>query len=95
MKENIMKDTLQTGARIAQLGQEASRVKGVVTDAVSEAVEDGVTAARRAAKKGYYAAEDFMDETAYRVKRNPFGAVAIAFGAGALVGLLLSRLLKK
>lgn len=95
MKETLLRETMNAGAKVAHLGHEASRVKSAVSDAVSDAVEDGVLAARRAAKRGYYAAEDLMDEAAHRVKRNPLGSVAIAFGAGALIGWLVARLIRK
>ena len=94
------------GAQMAKIGVEAGRVKEKIEDAVGEgvtaarravehAVEDGVTAARRAAKRGRYAAEDLLDETTYRVKRNPLSAVAISFcvgiGIGAIVVWIASR----
>ena len=95
MKETLLRETMSAGAKIAHLGEEASRVKSAVSDAVSDAVEDGVLAARRAARRGYHAAEDLMDEAAYHVKRNPLGSVAIAFGAGTLIGWLVARLIRK
>lgn len=66
---------------------------------ISEAVEDGVDMARRAAKRGRYAAEDLMDETAHRIKQYPFQAVALtfglAFGTGVLFGWIGSRACRK
>ena len=57
----------------------------------ADAVEDGVRAARRAvktAKRGLEYASDLRDEAAYRVKREPFKAVGLAFGAGLLMGVV-------
>ena len=67
--------------------------------AISDAVEDGVEMARRAVKRGRYAAEDLMDETAHRIKQYPFRAVALtfalAFGTGVLFGWVGSRVCRK
>lgn len=53
---------------------------------VTNALDDGMQAARRFAKRGKYAAEEFADETAHVVKKNPFTAVAVTFGVGVGVG---------
>ena len=51
--------------------------------------------ARRIAKRGRYAAEDLVDETTYRIKRDPLRSVAITFaiglGVGALAGWMAGR----
>jgi len=61
----------------------------------SHAVEDAMTEARRMAKRGRYAAEDLVDETAHRIKRDPLRSVAITLavglGVGALAGWLAGR----
>ena len=79
------------GAQVAQVGVEAARVK----ERMEQAVEDGLTAARRAAKRGRYAAEDLLDETTHCVKQNPISAVAVSFwagfGLGAIAALIASR----
>jgi ElaB/YqjD/DUF883 family membrane-anchored ribosome-binding protein len=36
------------------------------------------------------AVEDARDEAAYCIKRRPLAAVAVAFGAGALLGIVLA-----
>jgi ElaB/YqjD/DUF883 family membrane-anchored ribosome-binding protein len=59
--------------------------------AASDAVEDGVHAAKRAfkaAQRGLENAADLRDEAAYRVKREPLKAVGLAFGAGLLMGVV-------
>jgi ElaB/YqjD/DUF883 family membrane-anchored ribosome-binding protein len=53
-------------------------------------LQDGVHAAERSLKRTRETLIDARDETAYRVKRQPLRAVAIAFAAGALVGLVLA-----
>jgi ElaB/YqjD/DUF883 family membrane-anchored ribosome-binding protein len=84
MTEGILKKTIATGAKVADVGVEAARIK----ETVEHAVEDGIIAARRAAKHGRYAAEDLVDEATHYVKQNPLSAVAISFWAGLGLGAL-------
>jgi len=74
-----------------QLEAEVKRVK----EAVVDAVEDRVVAARRAVKHGRRAAEDLVDDAEYRVKQHPFSALGVTFGIGlglgAAIGVLLAR----
>ena len=63
--------------------------------AVSAKLEDGKVAAERLLKRGRYAVEDGISETAHRVKRHPFGSLAIAFAAGAALALLVPRTARK
>lgn len=53
---------------------------------VTDRLEDGVRSARRAVKHGRYAVEDIVEDAQHAVKRNPFGAVGIAFAVGVLAG---------
>jgi ElaB/YqjD/DUF883 family membrane-anchored ribosome-binding protein len=74
-----------------QLGAEVKRVK----EAVADAVDNSVVAARRAVKQGRRAAEDLVDDAEYRVKQHPFSALGVSFGIGmglgAAIGALLAR----
>jgi len=74
---------------------ETVRLKSAVTDAI----EDGVHAARRAMKHGLHVAEDMMDDAAHEVKRHPMGAMAttsiLSFTAGVLVGWMVFGLGKR
>jgi hypothetical protein len=54
MKENVLKGTQFVEEQFSNLGREATRLRGVVTDAV----DDSLVNARRAAKRGYNTAED-------------------------------------
>ena len=90
-KGSLLGKAVHAGERVIQVGAEASRLKVKA----SHAVEDAMTEARRIAKRGRYAAEDLVDETAYRIKRDPLRSVAITFavglGVGALAGWLAGR----
>ena len=66
-------------------GHEARLLKSLATDAV----EDGVYAARRAARVAKRDLEDVRDELAYRVKRKPLKALAFAAVAGIGLGILI------
>jgi ElaB/YqjD/DUF883 family membrane-anchored ribosome-binding protein len=74
--------------RVVQLSHDARALESVA----NEAVEDGVRGARRAVRRGTAALEDLGDDAVYYVKRQPVKAVAIAAGAGAIVGILLGVL---
>ena len=84
MTEGLLKKTIRTGAQVAGIGIEAARMK----ERVGQVVDDQVTAARRAAKQGRYAAEDLIDEATHCVKKNPLSAVAVSFWAGFGLGAL-------
>jgi ElaB/YqjD/DUF883 family membrane-anchored ribosome-binding protein len=88
MQTEILEKTIEVRD---QLGAEVKRVK----EAVADAVEDGIGAARRAIKQGRRAAEDMVDDAEYRVKQRPFSALGVSFGIGlglgAVIGVLLAR----
>lgn len=69
----------------AHFSHEARLLKTLATDAV----EDGLHAAERTIKRARQTALDGRDEVTYRVKREPLKALALAFGAGALFGLIV------
>ena len=53
----------------------------------SDALEDGVHAAKRVMTRSAHQVEDLRDAAAYRVKKAPLVAVALAAGAGLLLGI--------
>ena len=94
-KNGLFAKAAKAGVQVAGLGHEATRIKTVVSNAVTDALEDTRRETRRALKRGYNAAEDLVDETAYRVKHHPLRSVAIAFGAGAVLGVIVTGIGKK
>jgi hypothetical protein len=95
MKEGFAQKVMQVGVKAGRLGYEVERMKTVATDAVSDTLEDGMHAAKRAVKRGRYAAEDLMDETIYQIKQHPLRSAGITlgvgFGLGAIVGWFAAR----
>jgi ElaB/YqjD/DUF883 family membrane-anchored ribosome-binding protein len=84
-KSSLLDKAAQLGERLVEVGGDAARLKSVA----SHAVEDAVTEAKRFAKRGRYAAEDLIDDAAYRVKRDPFRSVALGFAVGFSLGALV------
>jgi len=81
----------KAGEHIAQSVREASRV----TSAVADALADGVEVAKRAAKQGGDAAEDFVCDSTRRIRRNPLVTVAATFVAGLGVGILAGLTMRR
>jgi ElaB/YqjD/DUF883 family membrane-anchored ribosome-binding protein len=91
MKGEVLDKVIGAGATARKLGVEVGRVK----EAVADAVEDEISAARRAVKQGRRSAEDLIDDAEYQVKQRPLNKVGVSFGVGlglgALIGALLAR----
>jgi len=81
----------RTGEQIAETARKASQA----TSALADAFEDGVEAARRAAKQGGDAAEEFMDDTTKRLQRHPIETVAATFAMGVAAGILIGWMVKR
>ena len=91
MKDALLSKAIKMAVTATPLEAGVEHMK----EAVADAVEDGVNAAKRAVKQGRRAAEDLVDDAKYQVKRHPLNAVGISFsvglGLGALIGILLAR----
>jgi ElaB/YqjD/DUF883 family membrane-anchored ribosome-binding protein len=91
MKAGVLDKAIEVGAAVAQVRAGSGQMK----EAVADALEDGLSAAKRAVKQGRYAAEDQVDDAEYQVKQRPFSAVGLCFGIGlalgAVIGVLLAR----
>ncbi len=61
--------------------------------------EEGMAETKRLLKKGEHAAEDLIEDTAHKIKHDPWRSVGISlgvgFGLGILTGLLLTYQTKK
>jgi ElaB/YqjD/DUF883 family membrane-anchored ribosome-binding protein len=87
-KDGLLNKGLHVAEKVARAGYEVERLKA----RASHAVEDGTVAAKRMIKRGRYAAEDLREETAHRIKRDPFRAVLVTFGVGVGVGIAFGSL---
>ena len=54
-----------------------------------ETIEEGLNAARRAAKRGVEELHDMKDEATHRVKRHPIESVGTALGVGLVIGAVV------
>ncbi len=81
----------RTAEHIAKSVHQASRA----TSAIADAIEDGVGLARRAAKHGGDAAEEFLDDTTQRLQRHPLLTVATTFAVGVTAGVLIGWMMKR
>lgn len=63
--------------------------------ALTDALENGVHAVRRAAKQGTQAASDLLYDTKKRMQRSPFETIAITFAVGILAGSAITLLAKR
>jgi ElaB/YqjD/DUF883 family membrane-anchored ribosome-binding protein len=80
-----------TAEHIAESVHRASRA----TNAVADAIEDGVGVIRRAAKQSGDAAEEFLNDTTHRIQRHPVLTVATTFAAGVAAGTLIGWMMKR
>ena len=81
--------------RAAEQIDETTRQASCATSAIADAIDGGVKVARRVAKQGGDAAEEFLNDTTQRFQRNFVLTVATTFAvgvtAGALIGWLMNR----
>src|SRR5262245_11469178 len=66
-KGGLLGKVRQVGERLMEVGGEVSRLG----NEASHAVEDGVAAARRFARRGRTATEDLIDDAAYHIRHEP------------------------
>ena len=81
----------RTAEQIADTAHKTSRT----ASAVADVIQDGVGAARRATKQGYYAAADLVDDAKRRVQRHPVETVVATFAVGIAAGTLVSWMIRR
>ena len=89
--------TLDSGKAFTDKAADAVRVAAHVShearllkSLASDAVDDGIHAARRAATVARRDLETMKEEAVYRIKRNPVVAVAVSFGVGIGLGVAIA-----
>jgi ElaB/YqjD/DUF883 family membrane-anchored ribosome-binding protein len=86
-KSGAAERVAEAARRVVHASHEAHLLKTIAEDAL----EDGLYAAKRAVKNVHRRLDDLgdvKDEAVRRVKRQPLLTVGIAFGVGAVVGVL-------
>ena len=53
----------------------------------SDLIEEGLRVAKRRARHGRHVAEDFLDQAAVRVRRQPLRSLVVAFTGGVVVAV--------
>jgi ElaB/YqjD/DUF883 family membrane-anchored ribosome-binding protein len=87
-KSSLIKEAIEAAENVVEIGLDVDRLK----KKASETVEDGVAEAKRMIKRGRYAAEDLVEDTAHRIKHDPWRSVGITFAAGVGLGVLIGWL---
>jgi ElaB/YqjD/DUF883 family membrane-anchored ribosome-binding protein len=87
-KSSLLGKARHIGERLMEAGDEVSRLK---TEA-SHAVEDGMVAARRFARRGRTATEDLIEDAAHHIKHEPLRSVTLGFAIGFAFGVLAAWL---
>ncbi len=75
----------------AEIARGVERAINEAKESISDKFEEVKTSAERLLKHGRYAAEDGLSELTHQIKKHPLGFLGIAFAAGAVFGLLMSR----
>jgi ElaB/YqjD/DUF883 family membrane-anchored ribosome-binding protein len=64
-------------------------IVGRAKAAISDKIEDGNIEAKRLLRRGRYAAEGAVEQSAHVIRRSPMRSVALAFSAGMMIGFVL------
>ena len=88
MSQTVMEKTADA---ISDSVHQASRA----TSAITDAIEDGVGVIRHAAKHGYDAAEEILDDTARRLQRHFALTVTATFAVGVAAGAVIGWMMKR
>ena len=89
MKAEVLDKLIQAGTVTAQVEAGVGHLK----EAAAEAIDDGLKSAKRAARHGWRAAEDLVDDARYQIKQRPIGTAAVCFAIGLGLGTVITTLL--
>lgn len=89
METKIIEKTTDAAFQLGDLTHEVSKA-GIFVNGV---IDDGKRKAQRTAKRAVVAAEEYVEETTYYIKRHPWQSVGLATGVGVAAGLLASWML--
>jgi ElaB/YqjD/DUF883 family membrane-anchored ribosome-binding protein len=76
---------------LAHLKHEVTKAKVLIDDVL----EDSKRKAARMMKRGVVAAEEYVEDTTYAIKRHPWQSVGAAFGLGTGLGILTGWLMMR
>jgi len=88
MKENEESSLLEKAMPVVEPLMGAERKISRLKTEASQAVEHGMTAARRLARRGRAATEDLIDNTALHIQDEPLWSVAMGLAIGFALGAL-------
>ena len=91
MSTELLETATGAAVNFAHLTNEMSKAKVLVEDAI----ENGKRTAQRMMKRGYFRAEDYVDDTTHYIKHHPWQSVGIALGVGAGAGMLFTWFLTR
>lgn len=84
MESKAVENATGAAINLAHLTHEVSKARVLIDDVL----EDGKRKAERMVKRGVVAAEDYLEDTTYFIKRHPWQSVGAALGVGAAIGVL-------
>ncbi|HEY1901237.1 MAG TPA: hypothetical protein VGG56_02325 [Terracidiphilus sp.] len=85
--DKVARTLVDQAGNIGETVHKASRF----TSNVADSVQDGIKTAKKAVHDGRDAVEDFIDDTARRVKRTPIQSILLSLTVGVAIGFLLGR----
>jgi ElaB/YqjD/DUF883 family membrane-anchored ribosome-binding protein len=88
MKQSVLE---QVGEQFDETKRKASRAASAVVDVF----EDGVDAAKCAARHGGHVATELFDNTKRRVQRHPVETIVVTLAAGIAAGAAISWMMKR
>ncbi len=88
MSQTVVEKTVDY---ISESAHEAARK----TSAMADAIEDGASVVKRAAKQGSDAAEEFIDDTTRLIQRNVLATMGATLMVGLVSGAMIGWMMKR